>query len=152
MRRATENLTVEIHSNGAGPKATLEGGEYGRFLLEPGRIPAMYHRWSGACGDARVWSPVECPVCARPKSEFQDEANLKPVLEPCRNGRETEMRRDEEHSAFAVCSTIHQTRTTIGLALPRNPNTGASGRWREAWPKFNEPPFVVVKTRAPVSA
>src|SRR5450432_1826788 len=33
MRRATENLTVEVGSNGTGPKATLEGGELRAFLL-----------------------------------------------------------------------------------------------------------------------
>src|ERR1017187_10063800 len=33
MRRATENLTLEIHSNGAGPKAVLEGTELRTFLL-----------------------------------------------------------------------------------------------------------------------
>src|SRR6202041_3091846 len=33
MRRATENLTLEMHSNGAGAKSSLEGGDLRTFLL-----------------------------------------------------------------------------------------------------------------------
>src|SRR5260370_17146347 len=33
MRRATENLKVEVGSNGKGPQATIEGGELRAFLI-----------------------------------------------------------------------------------------------------------------------
>src|SRR6202042_1626976 len=43
MRRATENLTLEIHSNGSAPKATLEGGELRAFLLSLDEFEQMFH-------------------------------------------------------------------------------------------------------------
>ena len=44
MRRATENLTVEIHSNGEGPKSVLEGTELRAFLLSLDEYEQMVHK------------------------------------------------------------------------------------------------------------
>ena len=45
MRRATENLTVEIHSNGDGkPKSTMEGQELRTFLLNLDEYQQMFHK------------------------------------------------------------------------------------------------------------
>ena len=54
MRRATENLTVEIRSNGNGAKATLEGGELRTFLLNLDEYEQMFHKVERRLRDARV--------------------------------------------------------------------------------------------------
>jgi DNA gyrase subunit B len=84
------------------------------------------------------------------KSEFQDEANLKPVLEALQQlGVKPEMRRDEEHSAFAV--VFHDSTNaerTIGLALAAQPEYRRFRALARSVAKFNEPPFVVVKNES----
>src|SRR5206468_533707 len=44
MRRATENLSLEIHSNGNGAKATIDGGELRAFLLNLDEFEQMFHK------------------------------------------------------------------------------------------------------------
>src|SRR6202007_1947677 len=44
MRRATENLRLEIHSNGSGPKSTLEGQELRTFLLNVDEYQENSHK------------------------------------------------------------------------------------------------------------
>ena len=106
MRRATENLTVEIHSNGngAGPKAVLEGQELRTFLLNLDEYEQMFHKVERRLRDPRVvevLANVELRIDH--KAEFQEEANLKPVFDALTKlGLKPEMRRDEEHSAYAV--------------------------------------------------
>jgi DNA gyrase subunit B len=151
MRRATENLTVEIHSNGAGPKATLEGGELRTFLLSLDEYQRMYHKVERRLRDARVVEVLSnVGLRLDHKSEFQDEANLKPVLEALQElGVKPEMRRDEEHSAFAV--VFHDSTNaerTIGLALAAQPEYRRFRALARSVAKFNEPPFVVVKNES----
>jgi DNA gyrase subunit B len=151
MRRATENLTVEIHSNGAGPKATLEGGELRTFLLSLDEYQRMYHKVERRLRDARVVEVLSnVGLRLDHKSEFQDEANLKPVLEALQQlGVKPEMRRDEEHSAFAV--VFHDSTNaerTIGLGLAAQPEYRRFRALARSVAKFNEPPFVVVKNES----
>src|SRR5437773_4533053 len=54
MRRATENLSLEIHSNGNGAKATIEGGELRGFLLNLDDYEQMFHKVQRKLRDARV--------------------------------------------------------------------------------------------------
>src|SRR5579862_6642988 len=54
MRRATENLTLEIHSNGNAPKATLEGGELRAFLLSLDEYEQMFHKVERRLRDVRA--------------------------------------------------------------------------------------------------
>jgi len=54
MRRATENLTLEIHSNGNGAKAVLEGVELRTFLLNLDEYEQMFHKVERRLRDARV--------------------------------------------------------------------------------------------------
>src|SRR5881275_1292440 len=56
MRRATENLKVEVHStgNGAGPKSVMEGQELRTFLLNLDEYEQMFHKVERRLRDARV--------------------------------------------------------------------------------------------------
>jgi DNA gyrase subunit B len=149
MRRATENLALEIHSNGNGPKAVLEGVELRTFLLNLDEYEQMFHKVERRLRDARVveaLSNIELKVDH--KAEFQDEANLIPVLEALRKlGVNPEMRHDEEHSSYAV--VFHDSTNAerpIGLALAAQPEFRRFRALARAIARFNEPPFVVVKS------
>ena len=126
MRRATENLTLEIqpNGNGTGAKAVLEGVELRTFLLNLDEYEQMFHKVERRLRDARVveaLANVELKVDY--KAEFQEEANLRPVLEALKQrGSKPEMRRDEEHSSYAV--VFHDSTNaerSIGLALAAQP-------------------------------
>jgi DNA gyrase subunit B len=149
MRRATENLTLEIHSNGSGPKSVLEGVELRTFLLNLDEYEQMFHKVERRLRDARVveaLSNIEFKVDH--KAEFQDEANLRPVLAALQKlGVNPEMRHDEEHSSYAVI--FHDSTNAerpIGLALAAQPEFRRFRALARAIARFNEPPFVVVKS------
>jgi len=148
MRRATENLTLEIHSNGSGAKTTLEGGELRTFLLGLEEYQRMFHKVERRLRDARVVEVLSnVGLRLDHKNEFQDEANLKPVFEALQQlDLKPEMRRDEEHSAFAV--VFHDSTNaerSIGLALAAQPEYRRFRSLARSIARFNEPPFVVVK-------
>jgi DNA gyrase subunit B len=151
MRRATENLTLEIHSNGAGPKATLQGTELRTFLLSLDEYQQMFHKVERRLRDARVVEVLSnVNLRLDHKGEFQDDNNLKPVLEALLQlGVKPEMRRDEEHSSFAV--VFHDSTNaerSIGLALAAQPEYRRFRSLARAIAKFNDPPFVVVKNES----
>src|ERR1017187_1397471 len=104
MRRATENLTLEIHSNGAGPKAVLEGTELRTFLLGLDEYEQMVYKVQRKLRDPRVVEALAgVDLRVDHKVDFQEEANLRPVFEALEKlGLNPEMRRDEEHSSYAV--------------------------------------------------
>src|SRR6266568_146386 len=54
MRRATENLTVEISSNGNGAKSVLEGVELRTFLLNLDEYQEKFHKVERRLRDSRV--------------------------------------------------------------------------------------------------
>ncbi len=149
MRRATENLAVEIHSNGDGkPKSVLEGQELRTFLLNLDEFQQMFHKVERRLRDSRavdVLTDVNYLVDNKP--EFLDEANLKPVYEAFKaKGLNPQMRKDEEHSAWAV--VYHDStgaERSVGLQLAAQPEYRRFRTLARTIAKFNEPPFVVVK-------
>src|SRR5215470_11821885 len=105
MRRATENLSVQITGNGNGkPGPTLDGQELRTFLLNLDEYEQMFHKVERRLRDARVVDVLaNSELHLDNKAEFQVEENLRPVFEAlAKIGLNPEMRRDEEHSAYAV--------------------------------------------------
>src|ERR1051326_2730108 len=81
MRRATENLTVEIHSNGAGPKATLEGGELRNFLMSLDEYNQISGKVERKLRDARVVDVLSMPrLHIDTRADFAERANLEQVM------------------------------------------------------------------------
>src|ERR1039457_2493679 len=77
MRRATENLTVEVGPNGAGVKATLEGGELRAFLLSLDEYEQISHKVERRLRDARVVAVLgNAELRADHKADFQDKENM----------------------------------------------------------------------------
>jgi DNA gyrase subunit B len=148
MRRATENLTLEIHSNGGGAKSTLEGGELRAFLLNLDEYEQMFHKVERRLRDPRVVETLSnIDLQLDHKADFQDETKLRPVFETLKAfGLNPEMRRDEEHSSYAVI--FHDTTNaerSIGLALAAQPEYKRFRTLARIVARHNDPPFMVVK-------
>jgi DNA gyrase subunit B len=148
MRRATENLTVEIHSNGAGPKAVLEGTELRTFLLGLDEYEQMVYKVQRKLRDPRVVEALaSVDLRLDHRADFLEEANLRPVFEALEKlGLSPEMRRDEEHSSYAVVyrDGTHAERS-VGMALAAAPEYRRFRALARATARYNDPPFVAVK-------
>ena len=148
MRRATENLRLEIHSNGEGAKASLEGGELRTFLLNLDEYQQMFHKVERRLRDARVVEALaNTELLVDHKNDFQNEATLRPIFEAVKGfGLNPEMRRDEEHSSYAV--VFHDSTNaerSIGLALAAQPEYRRFRTLAKTIARYNDPPFLVVK-------
>jgi DNA gyrase subunit B len=148
MRRATENLALEIHSNGQGAKETLEGGELRAFLLKLDEYEQMFHKVERKLRDPRaVEALADIHFRIDGKADFQDQANLQPVYEKLKAlGLNPEMRRDEEHSSWGV--VYHDSTNaerTVGVGLTLQPEYRRFRALARDVARYNEPPFVVVK-------
>jgi DNA gyrase subunit B len=148
MRRATENLTVELHSNGAGPKSLLEGTELRAFLLGLDEYEQMVYKVQRKLRDPRVVEVLAAPdLHLDHRADFLEEANLRPVFDALTKlGLNPEMRRDEEHSSYAV---IYRDGTlaerAVGMALAAAPEYRRFRALARATARYNDPPFVAVK-------
>src|SRR5215472_5002361 len=149
-RRAMDNLSVEIHSNGNGaaPKATLEGTELRAFLLNLDEFEQMFHKVERRLRDARVVEALD-DVALRidTKADFLEESNLKPVFEKLKAlGLNPEIRRDEEHSTYAVVYKDQtQAERSVGVGLLSQPEYRRFRSLVKTIARYNHPPFVVVK-------
>ncbi len=153
MRRATENLRLEIDARRQRATAPAPSSPWRAPSCAPSSstwtsTSRCSTRWSAACGTPRVVEVLaNIDLRLDHKSEFQEEANLKPVFDALvKLDLKPEMRLDEEHSSYAV--VFHDRPTPSAPSAwpwPRSPSTAASARWPAALPSFNDPPFVVVK-------
>jgi DNA gyrase subunit B len=148
MRRATENLTLEIHSNGAGAKSTIDGGELRAFLLNLDEFEQMFHKVQRKLRDPRVvqiLSDIDLQLDA--KTDFQEQANVQKLFDKLTSaGIAAELKQDEEHSAWTV--TFHDSTNAerhIGIAIASQPEYKKFRVLARQIAKYNEPPFVVVK-------
>jgi DNA gyrase subunit B len=150
MRRATENLVVEIHATGNGSAAAtvLEGQELRNFLLSLDEYEQIFHKVERKLRDPRVVEALaNVELRVDQKAEFQQEANLSPVFEALKKlNLNPELRRDEEHSAFAVVyrDSTHAERS-IGIALASQPEYRRFRAVARTIARYNHPPFAVVK-------
>ena len=150
MRRATENLLVEIHAtgNGSAAAAVLEGQELRNFLLSLDEYEQIFHKVERKLRDPRVVETLaNVELRVDQKADFQQEANLKPVFEALKKlNLNAELRRDEEHSAFAVVylDSTHAERS-IGIALASQPEYRRFRALARSIARYNHPPFAVVK-------
>jgi DNA gyrase subunit B len=149
MRRATENLTVEVSGNGNGkPGQKLDGKDLREFLLNLDEYEQMFHKVERRLRDARaveILGNIEFRIDT--KQDFQAEANLEPVFAAFqKKGLNPEMRKDEEHSAHSIVyKDSAGAERFIGIALTNQPEYRRYRRLAREIAKFNEPPFVVVK-------
>jgi DNA gyrase subunit B len=148
MRRATENLTVEVGPNGTGVKATLEGGELRAFLLSLDEYEQISHKVERRLRDARVVAVLgNAELRADHKADFQDKENMERLAAAVNAAQvPAEVVPDEEHSAWTVM--FHDSTNAerhIGVNLAAQPEYKKFRSLARQIAKYNDPPFVVVR-------
>jgi DNA gyrase subunit B len=143
LRRATENLKVENAD-----KATLESTELRNFLMTLDEFQLTWRRM-----ERRLREPRVVEILARPelaidtKSDFQEEANLKPVHEALKALKiPSELKREEEHSAWMVTfKDPTNAERAIDIELATQPEYRRLRTLAKQAAKLNRPPFVVIR-------
>src|ERR1700722_5293168 len=143
LRRATENLTVEAKDG-----SKLEGAELRAFLIALDEFQQISRRMERRVRDARVVEVLaNIDLKVDTKADFQEKANLEPVVAALTAAKVTaRLEREEEHEAWKVVyhdPTNAERGITIDLALqPEFRRMRAIARQVS---KFNRPPFKIVK-------
>jgi DNA gyrase subunit B len=152
MRRATENLAVEVgaHANGSSANGALriEGGELRAFLMSLDEFEQMFHKVERKLRDPRVvqvLSNVDLRIDA--KTDFQERANLERLYDALKAAQiPSELRADEEHSAWMV--VFHdstQMERRIGVTLSSQPEYRRFRALARNIGRHNHPPFTVIR-------
>src|SRR5271166_657143 len=119
LRRATENLTVEIQGG-----TKLEGAELRTFLMSLDELQQMFRRMERRMRDARVVEILaNVAYGLDSKSDFHEKANLEAVVAALKAVKvEARIEREEEHDAWRI---IYQDPTNaerkIGVDLILQP-------------------------------
>jgi DNA gyrase subunit B len=147
LRRATENLAVEIGTDPA-DKTRIEGGELRNFLMSLDELAQIWRRLERRVRDPRVvevLSDVSLPIDT--KADLQNEESVKKIAERLRDAKlEVIVEREEEHSAWMVGykDPTNATRfiNTECLSLPEFRRLRAMVKQAA---RLNRPPFTIVK-------
>jgi DNA gyrase subunit B len=151
LRRATENLVVEVSSNGSATPTRLEGGDLRAFLNALDEYQQMFHRVERRLRDPRVVEVLSNPALKiDSKTDFTERQNLEAVLEALRAIQvPAELKRDEEHSAWtAVYRDSTQAEREIGMELAGLPEYKRLRALARQTARYNQPPFLVLKEGA----
>jgi DNA gyrase subunit B len=143
LRRATENVKVEL-----GDKTLLESTELRNFLMQLEEFQITWRRLERRLRDGRVIEVLaRTDLAIDTKADFSEEANLKPVFEDLKARKiETELKRDEEHSAWMVTfKDPTNAERAIGIELASQPEYRRLRTIAKQTMKFNLPPFAVVR-------
>ncbi len=147
LRRATENLSVEIGADAATAQK-LEGADLRQFLMSLDELQQVCRRLERRVRDPRIVDVLlETNLPAETKADFQEETKIKTLLDRLLAVKlEAKMEREEEHSAWMVGykDPTNATRyiNTEFLSLPEFRRLRALVKQVA---KYNTPPFVVVK-------
>ncbi len=154
LRRATENVTVEVGPNGTAEPVRVEGGELRAFLMALDEYQQISAKVERKLRDARAVAVVSNPgLKLDTKADFADEQNLKPLVEALKAaGVPAEMKRDEEHSAWMVCyHDSTNAERALGLELAGQPEYRRLRGLAKQIAKYNRPPFTVIKDSSRVT-
>jgi DNA gyrase subunit B len=148
LRRATENLVVELSGQTDGAAEKVEGGELRAFLLSLDELATISRRLERRVRDARVvevLSDVALPIDT--KADLQNEENVKAVAQRLRDTKlEVAVEREEEHSAWMI-SYKDPTNATryINTEFMTMPEFRRLRALIKQGSRFNKPPFTLVK-------
>ena len=148
LRRATENLNVELVAKPGEEPVKIEGAELRSFLMTLDELSQITRRLERRVRDPRVVDvlcEVSLPIDA--KTDLQNEENVKVLAERLTAAKlETVVEREEEHTAWMVGykDPTNATRyiNTEFLTLPEFRRTRALIKQVA---RFNIPPFTTVK-------
>jgi DNA gyrase subunit B len=148
LRRATENLKVELGKpDGSGP-VVIEGTELRNFLMSLDELAQISRKLERRVRDPRVvevLSDVSLPIDA--KTDLQVEENVRAVAERLKAAKlEVKVEREEEHSAWMIGyqDPTHATRyiNTEFLMMPEFRRVRALAKQIT---RLNVPPFTTLK-------
>jgi DNA gyrase subunit B len=148
MRRATENLKLEVGVNGGGPTHTIEGGELRAFLMSLDEYEQIFHKVERRLRDPRVVAVISNPeLRLDTKLEFSDKANLQQLYDALVAADiKPELKADEEHSAWMVTfQDATNAERRINIELATQPDYKKLRLLAKQTARFNIAPFVVVK-------
>ncbi len=148
LRRATENVKVEINAGPDGSAGVLESGELRAFLMSLDEMEQLYRRVERKVRDARVAELLSRPDFAiDSKADFAEEANLRKLGDAIRLlGLDVELKQDEEHSTWTIgFHDANNATRWIGTELASQPEYKRLRALSRQTAKHNVPPFVVVK-------
>ncbi|MGD0435885.1 MAG: DNA topoisomerase (ATP-hydrolyzing) subunit B [Bryobacteraceae bacterium] len=148
LRRATENLSVEISAAVNQPGVKLEGAELRNFLISLDESQQMFRRLERRMRDARVveiLANIEYKLDT--KADFQEKANLEAVVAALQAVKvEAKLDREEEHEAWRV---QYQDPTNaeryISVDLVLQPEYRRMRTIARQVSKYNQPPFKVIR-------
>ena len=148
LRRATENLAVQLAPEGKAAPAQLEGSELRTFLMQLDELEQISRRLVRRTRVplvAEILSDVELAIDN--KADWQNEKNVKAVAEKFKQAKlESVIEREEEHSAWMIgyrdpTNAMRMINTEF-ISLPEFRRTRAQAKLVS---KFNKPPFTIIK-------
>jgi DNA gyrase subunit B len=148
LRRATENLAVEMGGSTNGQPARLEGGELRSFLMSLDEFQQIFGRMERRLRDRRVVEVLaNVDFLIDTKAEFHEKQNLEPVLAALQAAKiEATLVREEEHTAWMIgYRDPTNAERFIGVELAGTPEYRRLRVMARQVAKHNQPPFVVIK-------
>jgi len=148
LRRATENLTVELGTAANGSRPKIEGAELRGFLMSLDELAQITRKLERRVRDPRVvevLSDITLPIDS--KADLQNEESVKTVANRIRQAKlEVIVEREEEHSSWMIgyrdpTNAVRYINTEF-LSLPEFRRTRALAKQVA---RLNTPPFTVVK-------
>ncbi len=143
LRRATENLKVE---NAA--KEVVEGTELRNQLLQFDELQLTWRKLERRLREPRVVEVLaRVDLAIDGKADFQEEKNLKAVLEALKEAKvEAALKREEEHNAWMVTfRDPTQAERSINIELASQPEYRRLRLLAKQTAKLNQPPFTVIR-------
>src|SRR5712691_1403298 len=143
LRRATENLKVELAD-----KTVLEGTELRNYLMSLDELQLAWRRLERRLREPRVVEVLaRAELALDTKADFTEEKNLRAVYDALKEQKiETEIKREEEHSAWMVTyKDPTNAERIVNLELASAPEYRRLRTLAKQASKFNHPPFVAVR-------
>ena len=148
LRRATENLKVELSDKSVAGGGVLSGKELLNFLVQLDEFQLTWRRLERRLRDTRVVEILaRTDLAIDTKADFTVEANVRPVYEALKAQKiETELKHEEEHSAWMVTfKDPTNAERAINVELAAQPEYKRLRSMARQAAKLNHPPFVAVK-------
>ncbi|HLJ15499.1 MAG TPA: DNA topoisomerase (ATP-hydrolyzing) subunit B [Bryobacteraceae bacterium] len=146
LRRATENLAVELGKDGAHQE--LEGTELRNFLMELDEYQQLFTRLERRMRDARVVEAISnVDLRIDTKADFAEKANLEAVRTALQAVKiEAELTQEEEHSAWMVSyRDLTNAPRFINLELASMPEYKRLRVTARHIARYNLPPFMAAR-------
>jgi DNA gyrase subunit B len=148
LRRATDNLKVELSDKSVAGGGVLGGKELLNFLVQLDEFQLTWRRLERRLRETRVVEILaRTDLAIDTKADFTVEANVRPVYEALKAQKiETELKREEEHSAWMVTfKDPTNAERAINVELAAQPEYKRLRSMAKQAAKLNHPPFVAVK-------